>query len=79
MKSRDRFAIKCFFFSDLGLEARLELMENRLMLCRARDKSFPEKPLPEDFYQVVVSNRHLDVLKSEINWVQQRLVLDINN
>ncbi|MCT7955213.1 hypothetical protein [Laspinema palackyanum] len=68
-----------FFFSDLGLEARLELMEHRLMLCRARDKSFSEKPLPEDFYQVAVSNRHLDVLKSEINWVQQRLVLEINN
>ncbi|MCT7984411.1 hypothetical protein NG796_14010 [Laspinema sp. A4] len=57
VKSRPCFAIKFFFFYDLEPEKRRELMEPRLMLCCARDKSFSEKPfLPEDFYQVVVWN-----------------------
>ncbi|MCT7955217.1 PadR family transcriptional regulator [Laspinema palackyanum] len=77
VKSRARFAIKCFFFSDLEPEARLELMEHRLVLCRARYKSFSEKPLPEDSYQVAVWNRHLDVLKSEIKWVQEQIAIEV--
>ncbi|MCT7989494.1 hypothetical protein [Laspinema olomoucense] len=54
-------------------------MEHCLVLCPARYKSFSEKPLPENFYQVAVWNRHyLEVLKLEIDWMQQCLVLEIN-
>ena len=60
-------------------KAPLKLMEHRLVLCRTRSKSFAEKTLPEDFYQVAVWNRHLNVMNSKIDWVQQRLVLDINS
>lgn len=73
VKSRSRFFIKFFFFSDLEPEKRIELIEHRLKVTRERLENFEAEPVPADPYQAPVWKRHLALLADEINWLNDQL------
>lgn len=71
VNSRSRFAIKCFFFSELTEVERIHLIEHRLMCCRLRQEEWKTHPIPTDPYQSLLWDRHLAILQSEIDWLSE--------
>jgi DNA-binding PadR family transcriptional regulator len=70
VNSRSRFGIKFFFFSDLRPEERQKLIDKRLIACRLRLKEFEDKSIPGDPYRANIWKRHLWLLRSEIDWLE---------
>ncbi|MDY7019758.1 MAG: PadR family transcriptional regulator [Cyanobacteriota bacterium] len=76
VKSRSRFLIKFFFFSDLEPSARQKLLELRLAVCYQRQDYLSQQEAIHclnDPYQAVVWDRAKTMLQSEIDWLCQFL------
>ncbi|WP_071517776.1 PadR family transcriptional regulator [Geitlerinema sp. PCC 9228] len=76
VNARSRFAIKFFFFSDLEPQARIDLMEHRLMVCKLRQQEVEKEYIPQvpnDPYKQAIVQRHLETLNHEIEWLSQQL------
>ncbi|MDT9196723.1 PadR family transcriptional regulator [Limnospira sp. PMC 1042.18] len=74
VKSRSRFLIKYFFFSDLNLQNRLLLLEYRLTACQQRMAYLREKEVeyvPIDSYQSDIWKRAKFLLESEVKWLSK--------
>lgn len=78
VNSRSRFMIKFFFFKNIQSEERFQLIEHRLMECRLRLHNQDIEPLT-DFYQETAWQRYQVVLLSEINWLEEQLILEQKN
>ena len=76
VKSRSRFLIKFFFFSDLEPEARVKLLEARLVACYRRQAHLNQEEAvycPTDPYRAAICHRAKAMLESEIEWLCQFL------
>jgi len=77
VNARSRFIIKYFFFSHLESIERIKLLEHRIMVCRLRLESLEVQPIPsDDFYEIAVWHRFIAVIKEELDWLNERLVLE---
>ncbi|MDJ0555453.1 MAG: PadR family transcriptional regulator [Microcoleaceae cyanobacterium MO_207.B10] len=80
LKTRSRFVIKFFFFSDLEAPERIKLIEHRLIVCKLRQEyleSQKSENIPKDPYQISAWNRSKSNLNSEIKWLRQELVREL--
>ncbi len=76
VNSRSRFMIKVFFLQALEPSHRRQLIEHRLSECRLRLKMIQEEQATYgtlDGYQASTFERGIEMLHSEMNWVQQLL------
>lgn len=74
VNSRSRFMIKFFFFSQLEPTERVKLLKNRLSACHLRQEHLEfETILHLDSYASVAWNRSIEVLRSEMQWLDQQL------
>ncbi|MFP4219199.1 MAG: PadR family transcriptional regulator [Phormidium sp.] len=73
MKSRCRFMVKFFFFSDIEPDLRLELLNCRLHACHSRKDYVHQQDFSQDPYQRATWLRHLDMINEEIDWLQEQL------
>ncbi len=76
VKSRARFLIKFFFFSELLPKERILLINNRLMACQLREKELDDHSREnriDDYYQVLAWQRAENTLQDEILWLQEKL------
>lgn len=76
VKSRSRFLIKFFFFSDLEPQSRRKLLEARLAVCYQRQAYLNQEEAvyrPTDPYQAAIWHRAKAMLQSEIEWLCQFL------
>jgi len=76
VKSRARFLIKFFFFSQLEPEERIRLINNRLKACQLREKELEDHSSDnriDDYYQVLAWQRAENTLQDEILWLQEKL------
>jgi DNA-binding PadR family transcriptional regulator len=76
VKSRARFLIKFFFFSDLNVDERIRLVEHRLRTCQQRSEYLSSQEIdyvPGDSYQAAVWGRAKFLLNSEVSWLNQIL------
>lgn len=71
--ARSRFMIKFVFFSHLYSQQRIDLMEQRLAVCRMRLQERNCTPKPDDPYVAVACDRYIDTIKDEIHWLQVQL------
>lgn len=74
VKSRSRFLIKYFFFSDLNIQNRLRLLEYRLRACQQRMAYLNQKEIeyvPADSYQSDIWQRAKFLLDSEYKWLEK--------
>lgn len=74
VKGRSRFLIKYFFFSDLDIQQRINLLESRLRYCQQRMEYLNHKEteyVPSDPYQADIWKRAKFILESEIKWLHQ--------
>lgn len=81
VKSRSRFMIKFFFFSDLETTERVKLIKHRLMVCQLRQEYLDNQngeALPRDLYQFSAWNRAKSMLNSEIIWLKSELNQELN-
>lgn len=72
VKSRSRFMVKFFFFSDIDPQLRLQLIESRILACQKRQEYVTERELPEDPYQKSAWQRHLTMLDDELTWLDRQ-------
>ena len=80
VKSSSRFLIKFFFFSDLEPSERVKLIEHRLIVCQLRQEyldSQQSENLLLDSYQYSACNRAKSILKTEIQWLREELVKEL--
>ncbi len=70
--ARSRFAIKFFFFSDLNLPERIQLIEYRLLVCRLRLENQDMELLPPDPYQAGIWQRFHSTIEHEIIWLEEQ-------
>lgn len=75
VKSRSRFAIKFFFFSDIEPSLRVELIESRIRACQTRQEYVRDRQLPHDPYQRAAWTRHFTMLDDELTWLHDRLAI----
>lgn len=74
VNSRSRFTIKFFFFSYLEPSERVMLLEHRLKICRLRQATLEVETIPlSNPYASAAWHRSLDILNSEIQWLEQQL------
>lgn len=73
VKSRCRFMVKFFFFSDIEPDLRLGLLQHRLHACHSRQDYVDGQDFSQDPYQRATWLRHLDMLNREIDWLQDQL------
>jgi DNA-binding PadR family transcriptional regulator len=74
VNNRSRFMIKFFFFSHLEPIQRVKLLKNRLNACHLRLESIEfETTHSLDPYASIAWNRSIDVLRSEIQWLDAQL------
>jgi len=73
VNARSRFMIKFVFFSHIHQQKRIELMNKRLAVCRARLEEQNEQPTPNNYYFAVACERYISVIENEINWLQRQL------
>lgn len=74
VKSRSRFLIEFFFFSDLEPNSRQKLLEARLAVCYQRQAYLNQEEAvyrPNDPYQAAAWHRAKAMLESEIDWLCQ--------
>lgn len=77
VNARSRFIIKYFFFSHLEPVERIKLLEHRIMVCRLRLEGLEVQPIPsDDYYEIAVWHRFIAVIQEELNWLNERLVLE---
>lgn len=80
VNSRSRFTIKFFFFSYLEPNERVMLMEHRLKICQLRQLALEVEVIPLDNpYASAAWKRSLDILNSEIQWLDQQLANESKN
>jgi DNA-binding PadR family transcriptional regulator len=75
VKSRARFLIKFFFFSQLAPEERIQLINHRLRACQLRKEELEdhkEKKI-DDHYQFLAWQRAENTLQDEILWLEEQL------
>ncbi|MGB3510096.1 MAG: PadR family transcriptional regulator [Microcoleaceae cyanobacterium] len=80
IKSRSRFLIKFFFFSDIEPTERVKLIEHRLIVCRLRQEyldSQNAENIPTEPYQKSAWNRTKLMLNSEMQWLREELVREL--
>lgn len=80
IKSRSRFLIKFFFFSEIEPSERVKLIEHRLIVCKLRQEyleSQQAKNIPVDPYQNSAWNRAKLMLNSEMQWLREELVREL--
>lgn len=80
VKGRSRFLIKFFFFSDLEPTERVKLIEHRLIICQLRQEyldSQQSENLLLDSYQYSACNRAKSILNTEIQWLREELVKEL--
>lgn len=73
VNARSRFMIKFVFFSHLRRQQRIELIKQRLTVCRQRLAEQQAEPKPADYYFAIAWDRYLNVIQDEINWLQVQL------
>ncbi|UBF27002.1 PadR family transcriptional regulator [Kovacikia minuta CCNUW1] len=73
VNSRSRFVIKFFFFSHLQPAERVQLLEHRLMTCRLRLAKKQAEFVSDDRYQMLVKERSIAMIQSEIQWLTEQL------
>lgn len=76
VKSRSRFIIKFFFFSDLNPEERIKLIEHRLRVCQLRQEYLVTQEIelaPIDIYQTEAWQRAKSTLELEVQWLMKHL------
>lgn len=76
VKSRARFLIKFFFFSQLAPQERIQLINNRLSACQLREKELEDHSSDNrinDYYQVLAWQRAENTLQDEILWLEEKL------
>ena len=79
VKSRSRFLIKFFFFSDLETAQRLKLLEHRLMVCKLRQEYLDgeeRENMTDDRYQIAAWQRARSMLASEMEWLTEQLAIE---
>jgi DNA-binding PadR family transcriptional regulator len=79
VNARSRFMIKFFFFSELQPQERIQLIAHRLMTCQLRLSSKLVGANSTDPHQVRVWQRSIDVIQSEIQWLNQQLTQEQSN
>jgi DNA-binding PadR family transcriptional regulator len=78
VNSRSRFTIKFFFFSYLEPLERVMLLEHRLQVCHQRQAALEVEVIPLDNpYASAAWQRSLDVLSSEIQWLDEQLANEV--
>ncbi|NEP03936.1 MAG: PadR family transcriptional regulator [Okeania sp. SIO2G4] len=80
VKGRSRFLIKFFFFSDLEPIERVKLIEHRLIVCQLRQEyldSQQSENIQRDPYQFSAWNRAKSMLNSEMQWLREELVKEL--
>ncbi|MCD8485216.1 MAG: PadR family transcriptional regulator [Desertifilum sp.] len=78
VNSRSRFAIKCFFFSELTAVERIKLIEHRRLKCCLLQAELEDLSLPNDPYQSLLWEHHLALLQAEIDWLDQLLTRELH-
>lgn len=76
VKSRSRFLIKFFFFSQLEPEERIQLIKKRLKACQLRKEELEDHSSDQridDDYQVLAWQRAENTLEDEILWLEEKL------
>jgi DNA-binding PadR family transcriptional regulator len=76
VKSRARFLVKYFFFGSLEPLERVQLIENRLIICHLRQTYLESQEmgtLVTDSFQAVTWERAKFMLESEMDWLQECL------
>jgi len=74
VNSRSRFTIKFVFFGYLEPNERVMLLEHRLKMCQLRQATLEEEIIPRDNpYASTAWQRSLDILSSEIQWLDQQM------
>lgn len=74
VNSRSRFMIKFFFFSQLEPAERVKLLKNRLSVCHLRHDHLQVEAIVQlDPYASLAWNRSMDLLRSEMQWLDQQL------
>lgn len=76
VKSRARFLIKFFFFSQLAPQERILLINNRLQACQLRQQELDNhagENTSDDYYQVLAWQRAENALQDEILWLEEKL------
>lgn len=73
VNARSRFMVKFVFFTHLPAPQRVELIEERLVVCRTRLEAQKCEPRPTDYYLASGYDRYIDVIENEINWLQKQL------
>ena len=73
VNARSRFMIKFVFFSHLHSQQRIDIMEERLIVCRTRLQEQQCEPKPDDYYVAVACDRYLAVIQNEIDWLECQL------
>jgi len=73
VNARSRFMIKFVFFSHLHSQQRVNLMQQRLMICRTRLQEQQCEPKPNDHYAAAACDRYLAVIQNEIDWLECQL------
>ncbi|AFZ45222.1 transcriptional regulator, PadR-like family [Halothece sp. PCC 7418] len=73
VNARSRFMVKFVFFSHLHRQQRIELIEQRLTVCRTRLEEQQCQSIPDDHYIANACNRYLQVIQDEMDWLQVQL------